>query len=214
MRVKVNPVGIINAQKLIVDLGRNKAKLAVSRALKRATTSVAKEAAIRIRDSKFIRLSSARAKKRITTSGTFSGNISMMEGTITMSNKAESLADFYARKVAPPKGKKRTVAFKLGGKKGKESIAVNLKAVSVKVYGKTFLAGKGNAFLINKNGVNLVVMRKGHKRMPLKKLYGPSFSDYFIGRDEGDKLSKLGEKRFKEVLAQEISYRLSQSKTK
>lgn len=203
MRVKVNPVGILNAQKLILDLGKNGARHAVSRALKRAQVSVAKQAAIRIKESNFIKLSSARAKKRISVTGTFRGNITDLQAIISFSNKAESLGDFYARKVAAPKGSKRNT---ITGQR--------LKAASVTVFGKTYLAGKGKAFIVNKSGVKLVMMRTSPKRKPIKKLYGPSFSDYFIGRGEGKRLADLGEKRFNEVLAQEINYRLSSIKKK
>lgn len=204
MRISVNPQGFIQLRKAIEDIGKSGARAAAAKSLRRAQTSMAKAASMRIRSSRFIKIKSGDAKKRIRAAGNFKGHISGLRAELIMSNKPESLGRFWAKRAAPPKGMKRTVLL------GKSASKIRLKAVKVTVWGKTQYAGKGKAFMPRREGSSPnIFMRTSKQRLPIRRLAGPSFADFFLRNQEGEKIAQLGAERFLATFAQELSYRMS-----
>jgi len=210
MKFYVKPVGFLQVQKAISDIGRVQARSAVSRALKRTQTTMAKTGSKQIREKRFIKLNAGAAKKRIFNRGRFSGPINSMKAEIVFANKAENLANFFARRVTPPRGKAKHSRIKIGA----DHLDVKLMAVQVTVFGRTQLAAKGAGFMVSRPGGNLIFHRTGNKRLPIKKMYGPSFADFFNRTGEGTILASRSRERFVEVMEQELAFRLGRSGAK
>ena len=201
--IHVNTSGIKKLVKQLDKLGKKESRQAVSRAIKRAATTLTKEGSQEIRNRRLVKAPAARVKEMFDTRIKARGQIRDMYAVIKISNKAISLARFWARRASPPAGKKKLSSVGHDYK---------LKAVKVRVLDKTQYAGGGDAFLVDKMGGGIIFMRTSKARQPIKKLWGPSASDLVIRTGIDKKLKDIGVERFEQVLAQELAYRTGMMK--
>lgn len=201
--IHIQAGGYLKLGQVIAALGTKDAKAAVRRSLTRAITTVAAQSAKEIRQRKLVKMNASEIKRAFTIKSNTRGAISGMYASMRVSERAIPLGRFWSRKVRPPVGAARkTVALK-------HSAAVNpLYAAQVRVFGKVQLAGKGKAFIVSKNGGNLIFQREGKSRLPLKKLFGPSVSDMFRLTDLGKDMQNVASERFNTTLEAELKYRI------
>lgn len=202
--IHIQAGGYLKLGQVIAQLGTKDARYAVRRALQRSITTVAKVSSQEIRARQLVNMRAGELKRAFTIKNNTTGNISGMYASMKVSGSAISLGRYWSRKVRPPKGSARkTVALKY-------SAAVSpLYAAQVKVFGKVQLAGAGKAFLVNRAGGNLIFMRTGKDRLPVKKLYGPSVAQLFTLTDLGAKIQDVANTRFNTELAAEMKFRIN-----